>query len=202
MLFTARHTVQERRGHRRGQPFGDTPVAACTAYLEASREVDEALQRREEVQCRRATTLEEDERVERAAGDAWEALFLAAIELDAVLPDPEHSAAELVRLMATLHNPTMRMDPVPRRRRQALPPRRPGTHHRGADLDWRGRARPVVQAGSGAAVTPGLISRSGLTGRSTESQLRAFLRALSRQALPAARCEEDGDPSFELVRWC
>ena len=105
MLLTARHTVQERRGHRRGQPFGDTPVAACTAHLEASREVDEALARREEVQRRRKTTLEEDEHVERVAGDAWEALFLAAIELDAVLPDPEHSAAELVRLMATLHNP-------------------------------------------------------------------------------------------------
>jgi hypothetical protein len=105
MLLTARHTVQERRGHRRGQPFGDTPVAACTAYLQASREVDEALERREEVQRWRETTLEEDEHVERVAGDAWEALFLAAIELDAVLPDPEHSAAEAVRLMATLHNP-------------------------------------------------------------------------------------------------
>jgi hypothetical protein len=104
MLLTARHTVTERRHRRRGQPFGETPVVACTAYLEASREVDEALGRREDVQRRRETTLEEDERVERIAGDAWEALFLAAIELDAVLPDPEHSAAESVRLMAELHN--------------------------------------------------------------------------------------------------
>ena len=105
VLLTAHQTVNERRDGRCTQPFGDTPVAACTAYLEASRAVDEALERREEVQRRRQTTLEEDEQVERLAGDAWEALFLAAIELDAALPDPERSAAEAVRMMATLHNP-------------------------------------------------------------------------------------------------
>jgi hypothetical protein len=104
-LLTARQTVVERRHGRCEQPFGDRPVAACTAYLAASRAVDEALERREEVQRRRQTTLEEDEQVERLAGDAWEALFLAAIELDAALPDGEHSATEAVRLMATLHNP-------------------------------------------------------------------------------------------------
>jgi hypothetical protein len=67
MLLTARQTVNERRHRRRGQPFGDTLVAACTAYLAASRAVDEALERREEVQRRRETTLEEDEHVERQA---------------------------------------------------------------------------------------------------------------------------------------
>jgi hypothetical protein len=104
MLATARYAVKERGDRRRGQPLGDTAIAACTAYLEASRAVDDALEQ-VRVQLRPETTLEEDEAVERAAGDAWEALFLAAIELDTILPDPEHAAADHVRLMASLHNP-------------------------------------------------------------------------------------------------
>jgi hypothetical protein len=105
MLLSARYTVTERRSRRRGQPFGDVVIAACIAYLEASRAVDDALERLRKVQHRPETTLEEDEQVERAAGDAWEALFAAAIELDTVLPDPEHGAADSVRLLASLHNP-------------------------------------------------------------------------------------------------
>jgi hypothetical protein len=147
MLLTARQCVNERRGRRRGQPFGDAPVAACTAYLEASRAVDEALERREEVQSRRRTTLEEDERVERAAGDAWEALFLAAIELDTVLPDPEHSAAESVRLMATLHNPPCGWTPY-----QAADGRR---------YYDDGRGRTIAVLTSAGEVVPGPWFRQG-----------------------------------------
>jgi hypothetical protein len=103
MLLTARYTVKERRGRRRGQPFSDDAVAVCTAYLEASSAVDDALEH-VRAQLSPETALEDDEAVERAAGDAWETLFLAAIELDTVLPDPEHAAADHVRLMASLHN--------------------------------------------------------------------------------------------------
>jgi hypothetical protein len=103
MLATARHAVRERRGPRRGQPFSEDAVAVCTAYLEASSAVDDGLEH-VRAQLSPETTLEEDEAVERAAGDAWETLFLAAIELDTVLPDPDLAAADHVRLMASAHN--------------------------------------------------------------------------------------------------
>jgi hypothetical protein len=92
-------------GGRRGEPSSEAATVAATAYLEASRAVDDALERLRVVQLRQETTLDEDEQVERSAGDCWEALFLAAIEFDAFQPDPEDSAAASVRVMAQLHNP-------------------------------------------------------------------------------------------------
>jgi hypothetical protein len=101
MLLTARQMVRDRR---RGRTFGDTSIAASTAYLTAAGAVDDALERRRQVQLRRETTLAEDESADHAAGDAWEVLYLTALDFDAALPDPDHSAADVVRVMAQLHN--------------------------------------------------------------------------------------------------
>lgn len=103
MLATARYAVKERRRRRGGQSLSDDATAACTAYLEASRVVDDAVEQLR-VWLRPETTLKEDGVAERAACDAWETLFLAAIEWDTILPDPEHAAADHVRLMASVHN--------------------------------------------------------------------------------------------------
>jgi len=42
---------------------------------------------------------------ERVEADAWEQLYIAAIDLDTALPDDAHPAADLERLVASLHRP-------------------------------------------------------------------------------------------------
>jgi hypothetical protein len=148
MLVTAGYTVKERRARRHGQPLGDDATAACTAYLEASRAVDDALEH-VRVQLPPETTLEEDEAVERAAGDAWEALFLAAIELDTVLPDPERAAADSVRLMASLHNPPGGWNPY--------------SHADGTRSHVDGRGRTIAILTEEGEVVPGPWFKHGQT---------------------------------------
>ncbi|HVC03833.1 MAG TPA: hypothetical protein VND88_04085 [Candidatus Acidoferrales bacterium] len=99
MLSDARDTVQRRR---HGARFGDEATAVCSAYLGAAKAVDAAQERRRAVQLRRGITYAEDQAVERECAEAWEQCFLAAVELDTVLPDPEHEAAALVRSLASL----------------------------------------------------------------------------------------------------
>jgi hypothetical protein len=113
MLNSARTIVQERR-HR--QSFGGTATAAAKVYLERSRATDDAVERLYATWLRRDRTLAEHDAAEQAAGDAWEALYLAALDLDTACP-AERAAAELVKVMAGLH-----MDPevVANRRRVPL----------------------------------------------------------------------------------
>jgi hypothetical protein len=99
MLAEARHTVQARR---RRAYFSEGASAACSRYLRAAKAVDEATAHRTVVQRERTTTITEDQREERACSDAWERCFLAAVEVDALAPDPAETAADLVRVLASL----------------------------------------------------------------------------------------------------
>jgi hypothetical protein len=96
----ARGTVQDRR---RGRLLGETAAAACTLYLERAEAVDEALELHRTSWLQHLPTLEEmEQRVDRA----YEQLFLAGVEVDAILPASESSAVSWVQLMATMHSAT------------------------------------------------------------------------------------------------
>jgi hypothetical protein len=103
MLNSARTIVQERR-HR--QSFSGTATAAAKVYLERSRATDDAVERLYATWLLHDRTLAEHDAAEQAAGDAWEALYLAAVDLDTACPDAERAASDLVKVMAGLH-----MDP-------------------------------------------------------------------------------------------
>lgn len=100
--LAARSDVQARR---HGQRLAQAMTVASRAYLQAARAVDAGVERRNTAQRRRELTATEDALVERTEAEAWEALFVAAVRFDDVLPDHEFPAAEYVKVLASIHAP-------------------------------------------------------------------------------------------------
>jgi hypothetical protein len=102
MAILARQEIQERRDGRR---LTGTITKASRVLLERAGAVDEAMERARLPQCRQETTADEDERLERDQAECWEALYVAAVEFDALLANLASPFADRVLWYASMHKP-------------------------------------------------------------------------------------------------
>jgi hypothetical protein len=102
MAILVREEIQQRREGRR---LTSAITRASRALLERARAVDEAMERARLPQCRQETPADEDERLERDQAECWEALYVAAVEFDALLANIASPFAERVMFYASMHKP-------------------------------------------------------------------------------------------------
>jgi len=96
---------QEIRERREGKRLTATITKSSRVLLERARAVDDAAERGRLPRCRQETTAIEDDLLERDCADTWEALYLAALEFDAVLANLESPFADRVMFYARMLGP-------------------------------------------------------------------------------------------------